>query len=184
MFSRELMFRCVIVWFPLLSFNLNTASKSVIGGPFPLKETRPISSTAEFTCEVNTTQLNGTFFSIIWNLDGIIVSSTMGVLRSSTITLTATEENLSGIAIQCSVILIPFSQIDSGNAFLIIYGTSHTGSFLVVHCSEFFRSSTSRLKFNHQTCHTVQQQCSDIIMECSILSSTATLHCHSAADQH
>ena len=134
MFSRELMFRCVIVWFPLLSFNLNTASKSVIGGPFPLKETRPISSTAEFTCEVNTTQLNGTFFSIIWNLDGIIVSSTMGVLRSSTITLTATEENLSGIAIQCSVILIPFSQIDSGNAFLIIYGTSHTGSFLVVHC--------------------------------------------------
>ena len=182
MFSRELMFRCVIVWFPLLSFNLNTASKSVIGGPFPLKETRPISSTAEFTCEVNTTQLNGTFFSIIWNLDGIIVSSTMGVLRSSTITLTATEENLSGIAIQCSVILIPFSQIDSGNAFLIIYGTSHTGSFLVVHLLNF--SGLPQAVSNLTTKPATQSSSNALILSWSAPSSPVQLHCHSAADQH
>ena len=106
------------------------SEKSVISGPFPQNLIAPINSTVEFRCSVNISQLiAGSLFSaIIWSEDGtaivgLVTSSASGAVRSSTITLTVTEENLSGVAIQCSVIIeTPLDQIIGGNATLITYG--------------------------------------------------------------
>ena len=89
-----------------------------------------IDSAVEFTCSVNTSQLTaGTFNTISWREDGVAIvgqamSEEIGDVRRSTITLTVTEENLSGVLIQCSVITVnPLSQVFGGNATLITYGT-------------------------------------------------------------
>ena len=113
-----------IVWF------VTCCSVESVDGPFPQILIVPIKSVVEFRCNVNTSQLTiGTFSSFAWNKDGLVVSSTMGVLRSSTITLTVTEENLSGVVIQCNVLLQnPLSQTIGGNATLITYGISKFGS--------------------------------------------------------
>ena len=107
-----------IVWF------VTCCSAESVNGPFPQIVTAPINSVVEFMCNMNTSQLTvSTFSSFAWNRDGLVVSSTMGVLRSSTITLTVTKENLSGVVFQCSVIVAnPPSQIIGGNATLITYG--------------------------------------------------------------
>ena len=133
------------------------SAESVISGPFPQNVIARINSTVEFTCSVNTSELTEGKFSLFgWNKDGVAKSKTSGVVKSSTLTLTVTEENLSGVAIQCTVIITsPLSQIFSGNATLITYGTIMRVWLLyppnvALQC----RSSTSSFKFNHQTCHT------------------------------
>ena len=55
-----------------------------------------------------------------WTEDGVAIvgqamSEETGDVRSSTVTLTVTEENLSGVN--------PLSQVIGGNATLITYGT-------------------------------------------------------------
>ena len=121
---------CAIVWLVIIYYSCLV--ESVISGPFPQNVTlRRINSTAEFTCSVNTSQLTaGTFNSISWTEDGVatvglIMNEEIGDVRSSTLTLSVTEENLSGIFIQCSVIVNsnPLSQVFGGNATLITYGT-------------------------------------------------------------
>ena len=112
-----------IVWF--VTCSLTCQESAIIHGPVPQVEIAPLNSTVEFRCKVNTSELTAgrSFSSITWNKDGLVVSSTIGVARSSTITLTVTEENLSGVAIQCSVIINnPLDQIFSVNATLITYG--------------------------------------------------------------
>ena len=53
-----------------------------------------------------------------------ITSIENDIVESSTLTQTVTGENLSGVAIQCSVFLTnPLSQILSKNATLVTYGT-------------------------------------------------------------
>ena len=113
---------CAIVW--LVVTYCSCSAESVISGPFPQNVTARINSTVEFTCSVNTSELTeGTFSLFGWNKDGVVTSKTSGVVKSSTLTLKVTEENLSGVVIQCRVILEPLSQIPGGNATLITYGT-------------------------------------------------------------
>ena len=102
------------------------SAESVISGPLPQNVIARINSTVEFTCSVNTSELTeGKFSSFGWNKDGDVAKSkTSGEVKSSTLTLTVTEENLSGVAIQCTVIITnPLSQVFSGNTTLITYGT-------------------------------------------------------------
>ena len=113
---------CAIVW--LVVTYCSCSVESVISGPFPQNVTARINSTVEFTCSVNTSELTeGTFSLFGWNKDGVVTSKTSGVVKSSTLTLKVTEENLSGVVIQCRVILEPLSQIPGGNTTLITYGT-------------------------------------------------------------
>ena len=119
---------CAIVWLVVIYYSCLV--ESIISGPFPQNVITRIDSAVEFTCSVNTSQLTaGTFNTISWREDGVAIvgqamSEEIGDVRRSTITLTVTEENLSGVLIQCSVITVnPLSQVFGGNATLITYGT-------------------------------------------------------------
>ena len=136
--------------------------ESIISGPFPQNVIKRIDSTVEFTCSVNTSQLTaGTFKAFSWTEDdvatvGQVMSEVNEDVRSSTVTLTVTEENLSGELIQCSVIIDnPLSQVFGGNATLITYGTVFYLPFDPLYYDLQCRSSTSGFKFNNYG-HTVQ----------------------------
>ena len=119
---------CALLWLVVIYYSCLV--ESIISGPFPQNVITRINSTVEFTCSVNTSQLTaGTFNAITWTEDGVAIvgqamSEEIGDVRSSTITLTVTEENLSGVLIQCSVFIVnPLSQVIGGNSTLITYGT-------------------------------------------------------------
>ena len=118
-----------------------TATESFITGPEPMNVVAPLDSMATFTCVVNTTEtppgttlvgsntdglvtwlLNGTFLEP--NTDQNVIVN--GTLQISTRQLTVTQDYLTGVRVQCSVIVLMSNgdaiTFRSNNANLTAYG--------------------------------------------------------------
>ena len=168
-----------------------TLAMPIIKGPEPINAVEPVGTMVTFTCVVNITELSGIFGAYLWTVGGLTLDGSSnqnvkpnGTLRIGNRQVMALQDYTGGVSVQCEVLTSTSSRHRSNNATLTAYGKIYYYSTKpkILNCMcPFCRSSWGSIKPH---INTVQQQCSDIIMECSILSSTATLHCHSVADQH
>ena len=167
---------------------------SLINGPQPMTVVAPVDAMVTFTCVVNRTELpaDTTLFGFGgWIVNGEVLPpssgqvTTSGSLEISTLQRTMIQDYITGVPVQCEIavrVLGTLMDIRSNNATLTAYGEISCSvhcEFEVVHT---FSAGPPEAPSGRQTINTVRTvgNARDwLVMEYSILSSTATLHCHS-----
>ena len=149
---------------------------SLINGPQPMTVVAPVDAMVTFTCVVNRTELpaDTTLFGFGgWIVNGEVLPpssgqvTTSGSLEISTLQRTMIQDYITGVPVQCEIavrVLGTLMDIRSNNATLTAYGEISCSvhcEFEVVHT---FSAGPPEAPSN-LTINTVQQQCSDIIME-------------------